>query len=224
MENGNGNLTTLNGGSDPYMSYAAKNTTVDGLFLTFKNGEFLYGQDATTLQLGTKLVANMPGLMSGWRRWWGGKVSDERMELVSAFIPMPSRESLGDLDEALWELDERTRLKRDPWMKTSALQLLDEKKQIYIYSTGSKGGIGAIAKLCKAYAQEYRQRPNMLPIVEITNDSYMHAMYGKTYFPVFSIVGWTPGDNPSTKPAPAVASGKGKNNAAATDPSDDIPF
>ena len=37
----------------------------------------------------------------------------------------------------------------------------------------------------------------MLPIITLGRDSYVHPEYGKTYVPVFEIVGWTDADNPS---------------------------
>jgi hypothetical protein len=38
-----------------------------------------------------------------------------------------------------------------------------------------------------------------LPIVELQSDSYKHRMYGKIYFPLLHVVGWT---DPSGKPLP----------------------
>jgi hypothetical protein len=34
-----------------------------------------------------------------------------------------------------------------------------------------------------------------VPIIELGRDYYTHPSYGKTYFPVFTIVGWTEEDN-----------------------------
>lgn len=192
------NVATTNGaglpantGSDPFTSYAAKVTQQTGQFLTFKNGEYLYGQDAAELPLGTKLAANVAGLMIGWRRWFGGKVTDDLLDLLTEQKPLPTRSALGDNDPAMWEKDDRSGAPRDPWMFTNSLTLVDNEGETYIYSTGSKGGLNAIGQLCKAYGQEYRQRSGMVPIVELANDFYIHATYGKTYVPVFNLVGWT---------------------------------
>lgn len=180
----------VNIGPDPYTSYAAQVVQQQGMFLTFKNGEFLAGQDNYELKIGTRLAANVAGLMIGWRRWFGARVTDDRMELLSAQIPRPSRSSLGDNDPDLWEQDERNGTKRDPWQFTNTLQLVDAQGEVYLFSTGSKGGLNAIGKLCKAYGLEYRQRPGMVPIIELANDFYNHATYGKTYVPVFNLIDW----------------------------------
>jgi hypothetical protein len=218
---------------NPYASYAAKIAPQEGQFLGFKTGEWTYGQDGETLPIGTKLVANIPGLRVGWRRWWSSKLTDDMTELLTDLMATqrqaPRRDTLGEMDEGLWEIgtDGKT---RDPWVMTYLLDLATDEGEIYLFSTSSKGGIGAIGKLLKAYALEYRQRPGMVPIVELGNDFYMHPVYKKTYFPVFTIVGWTDENEPSTTPQAAITppskgNGKGKNSAVAgPDPSDEIPF
>lgn len=181
-------------GSDPFAAYGAK-VGKTGQYLSFKNGEFLYGQTNEELPLDSRLIANMPGLRIGWRRWFDGQVTDDLTELLVDQVPMRPRTELGDNDPALWERDD-TGKPRDPWQLTNVLELSDGE-ETYIYSTGSKGGIGAIGRLCTAYARERRQRPDMLPIIKLGRDFYNHAQYGKTYFPVFEIVGWTDAEDPS---------------------------
>ena len=49
-----------------------------------------------------------------------------------------------------------------------------------------------------------------MPIARLRSTSYQHPAYGKTYKPVFEIVGWTrideePTGSPSTPPPPAAA-------------------
>ena len=63
-------------GGDPFSAYGAKVSVGNHQFLTFKNGEYLYGQNANVLPLKTRLAANMPGLRVGWRRWWGSRKSE----------------------------------------------------------------------------------------------------------------------------------------------------
>jgi hypothetical protein len=179
--------------NDPYLAYAAKTVTQEGQFLTFKTGEWLYGQDGAMLALGTRLACNMEGLKIGWRRWWNKEITDDLLELLSDQKPVPMRNSLGDPDPGMWEVGTDAK-PRDPWVFTNQLQLIDAEGNLYLYSTNSKGGLNAIGQLCKAYGQERRQRPGMIPIVELQNDFYMHREYGKTYVPKFELVGWTEAD------------------------------
>lgn len=182
-------LPAVPAGTDPFSSYGAK-VGQQGTFLTFKNGEFLFGQNGDELPIGTKLAANVGGLRVGWKRWFAGAVTDDMLELLVDQKPLQPRNSLGDMDPQMWERDEKTKEPRDPWQFTNELTLVDGDGETYIYATASKGGIGAIGRLCKVYGKEYRQRPGMVPIVELATDFYMHKDYGKTYFPIFNLVDW----------------------------------
>lgn len=185
-----------------YASYGAK-VGQAGLFLSFKNGDFNYGQNGDCLPLGTRLAANMAGLRVGWKRWFGGQVTDDMLELLTDQRPVAPRNTLGDNDQALWERDEKTKVPRDPWQFTNELLLADGEGQQYVFATASKGGIGAIGRLCKDYGKLYRQKPGMVPIVELATDFYMHKEYGKTYFPIFNLVDWVAEDELSIPGASA---------------------
>lgn len=175
-------------GDDPFSAYGAK-VGVQGLFLTFKNGEFLAGQDARVIPLGTRMAANMEGLRVGWRRWWDEQVTDDLTQLLTEQRVLQTRSSLGDNDPERWAKDNAGK-PRDPWQLTNILELVDQQGERYIYSTGSRGGINAIGRLCKEYGKLHRQRPGQVPIITLGNDSYMHREFGKTYVPDFKIVSW----------------------------------
>ncbi len=200
------NLTVNNGaglpavtGVDPFEAHGEKLAAQLGQFLSFDKGYWLYGQDKNKLPNGTKLAANLEGLQTGWRRWFGGKVTDELMDPLVAQQPRRIRSELGDNDPALWERDERSQQPRDPWVETEVLQMVDGQGEAYIYSASSKGGRNAIGNLCKLYGQERRQRPGMVPIVELGGDSYMHSNseYGLIHVPVLKLVGWTAAEGES---------------------------
>lgn len=197
---GRGNTTVATNGADPYASYGAKVGTT-GQYLSFKNGEFLYGQTSEELPIGTHLIANMPGLRIGWRCWKNMEVVSDLTELLTDMRPIQRREELGDHDKSLWEMDDKDK-PRDPWQLTNVLELTDQTGEVYIYSTSSRGGIGAIGRLCKEYGREYRMRPGMLPVIELGRDFYTHKTYGKTYFPEFTIVDWVDENEPFDDEAP----------------------
>lgn len=175
-------------GGDPFSSYGAKVGT-QGTFLTFKNGEYLAGQDAKEIPISTKMAANMQGFRIGWRRWFGDQLTDDLTELLADQPHIAQRNTLGDDDQALWEKD-NTGKPRDPWQLTNVLEFINSEGESFLYATGSKGGIGALGRLCKEYGKLYRQRPGQVPIVELGRDHYMHKEFGKTYFPVFTIADW----------------------------------
>lgn len=207
-----GNRTAIATEGDPYSSYGAK-VGLQGNFLTFKNGEFTFGPDARTLPMGTRLAVNMPGLRIGWRRWFGGQLTDDLTELLSKQPQIERREQLGSNDHALWEKDGDGK-PRDPWSLSNVIEFIDGDGEQYVYASAAKGAINAIGQLCKEYGMLYRQRPGQIPIIELAADFYMHPVYKKTFVPVFvPIVGWTagnmlyldvdPDEPPLTEPTPA---------------------
>lgn len=219
-----GSAVTTTGG-DPYAAYGAKVGT-QGTFLSFQNGEFQAGQDKTELPVGTRLVANMPGLRVGWQRWSGGRVVEDRTQLLTDRIEPASRDTLGYDDESLWERPEPTKARpnpdaRDPWQLSNILEMADSEGEVYIFATSGKGAIGAIGRLCKEYGKQYRQRPGLAPIIELGRDSYIHKEYGKQYVPVFTIVDWAdentlePIGEADDVPLPLIEEGQNKPPAAA---------
>lgn len=193
------------GAYDPYAAYGEQ-ATASRTYVTFKNGEYLYGQEDEEIPLGTRFVANMTGLRVGWKRWFQGRVTDELLDLLVDCKPPKKRHELGDLDQALWEKDDRGQ-PRDPWQFTNELALKGlATGEAFIFATSSKGGIGAIGELCKQYGALYRQKPGMAPVIELSADSYQHRTYGKTYFPVLKLVDWVPDapaeDGPAGPPEP----------------------
>lgn len=201
---------------------AANGNRIIGDFLKFAKGDWLYGRDAEEMERGTRLVANVAELKVGWQRWEGGKPTETIMgRVMDAFVP-PVRASLGDDDKELWERDEKTNQPRDPWQLTNTLILKSEKgDDLYTFSTSSKGGIGAIAKIAGEFGKHMRARPNELPVVALEVDSYAHSdkKLGRIKVPVFKLVGWT--DKAAFEEALAA------DEAAAADVSegeDEIPF
>lgn len=177
-------------GHDPYAAYGEQ-ASATRVYITFKNGEYLFGADQEEIPEGSRFIANMAGLRIGWKRWSGKKVTDERMGLLAEGHRPPARHELGDTDHDQWEIDEKTRQPRDPWQQTNELTLRGmETGDEFVFATSGKGGIGAIGELCKAYGKLYRQKPGMAPVIELGNDHYNHKVYGKTYFPVLKLVDW----------------------------------
>lgn len=214
------NIDLVTNGPDPFASFGQAAAPPQGMFLKFSKGEWLYGQDLIELTIGSRFAANMRGLRLGWRRWENKQVTEEHMHLLIDMVPMPSRASLGDTDEALWGVDADGK-PQDPWTQTYELQLMSPSGELYIYGTSSHGGKRDLGNLSTVYATEYRQRPGKVPIITLGRDSYVHKTYGKTYVPVLKIVDWSdervlsisqagnteeediPLDLPAPKPAPA---------------------
>ncbi len=191
-------------GYDPYAAYGEQASAVK-VYITFKNGEYLYGAEDELIPLGTRFIANMPGLRVGWKRWSAGRVTDDLLELLADGVPPRRRSDLGDLDQGLWELDDRKQ-PRDPWQFTNELVLRGlETGDEFVFATSSKGGLGAVGELCKAYGRLYRQKPGLLPVIELQADHYNHKTFGKTYYPVLRLVDWIAEPDAAGQPVETVA-------------------
>lgn len=225
-------LPSVNGEADPFLAYGQAQAFADGQFLSFKAGEWLYGMNQEVLVLGTKLAVSMPGMRVGWRRWENRQVVDDRTSLLTEMRQQPSRQSLGDTDEKMWDmLNGRP---RDPWQMSSIVEMISGDGEKYIYATASYGGRKCLGDLCVQYAKQRRMRPGQLPLVSLGADSYDHKDYGKTWVPVLTITGWVdeetlePVDDtpplPPSKPLQAGAAAPATSTAAGLAvPDDDEP-
>ena len=98
------------------------------------------------------------------------------------------------MDQAQWETDGDGR-PRDPWQFTNLLVLSDpHTRELYTFSTSSRGGLGAIGELAKAYSSHVRVAPDDAPIVALEVGSYQHPnkAYGEIRYPIFKVVDWVP--------------------------------
>ena len=132
----------------------------------------------------------MTELKAGYIKWKDGAPETETMVRIADGKPIPQREDLGDDDRNAWETDPNgTPL--DPWQTVNTLPMKNpETGQEFVFTTGSRGGIGAIGKLSTSYGRQRHKQVDKLPIIEINSDSYRHKTYGDVSFPTFKIVGW----------------------------------
>lgn len=200
-ETGANGAMALQDGYDPFAAYGQEAASGSGNFLKFSKGEWLLGQNDDEIELGRKLAANMGELSIGWIRWADGKPAERRMGLLAQGHKPEARDALGYTDQTLWEVGDDGKAK-DPWNFTNELPLADpDTGEQMTFSASSKGGIGAIGNLCKAYGKEYRQQAGKVPVLELGRDSYKHPTYGKTYVPMLKIDSWV--DNSALAAAPA---------------------
>jgi hypothetical protein len=187
-------------------------------FLKFSKGDFLRGQDGEVVPIGTKFVADMPNLTTGWVRWNSGAPTERILGRVGQGWVPPRRAELGDADKAVWETDTEGR-PRDPWQMSNELPLISKDGSVETFATSSRGGLNAIGELCKVYGRQMRSTPGKLPMISLNVGSYQHSNreFGRIKYPVFEIVGWVDRDKlpPASPPvAAAVIEEQRQDNAA----------
>lgn len=209
-------------GGNAFTSYGEKAASVGLPILKFTKGDWLYGQEGDEIDIGTRFLANMDGLKQGWIRWENLRPAEEHLFLVVSGEQPPKRGDLGCTDQEYWDTDDNGN-PRDPWQFTNVLPLrfLEGDREECTFNTTSRGGIGAIGVLCKAYGKEFQQRPGQTPVIEVGVDSYQHSnkSYGRIKVPTLTLVGWVDEDgNPvGDEPKKVAASGKAKKKAQAGD-------
>lgn len=177
---------------------ATAQTGIVGSLLKFNKGDWLAGQEEDELATGTKLVAIMDQLLIGWIRWEDNKPSQQLMGLLIEGHQPPKRATLGDTDHSQWDVDENSGQPRDPWQLTNHLILkvpgakVSDQSKLYTFATSSRGGIGAVGKLCTEFGKAMRERPNEWPVVALKSAAYDHPnkQFGRIKVPVFEVVGW----------------------------------
>jgi hypothetical protein len=164
-----------------------------GDLLKFVKGDYEVGQEEEKLPLGTKMIAIIPSMINGWIYWEDHRPVEYAMGVLVEGFRVPKREDLGDTVETDWEKDDNG-VPNDPWQRNALMVMVDEDNNIYTFSTGSKGGLGALGELVGAYTKRARanpeQKPPQIPVIELQDDSYKHKLYGRVKTPEFKIVSW----------------------------------
>jgi hypothetical protein len=192
-----------------------------GDLLKFSKGEYLAGQNGDEVDMGTRVIAIMQSFCVGWVKWQDGKPVDYRMgPLAEGFVP-PRRDTLGDDDEDLWEVDDKGK-SRDPWQLSNYVVLLEQGgDKLYTFTTSSKGGMGALGKVAGAYGKNIRMKPDDYPVLSLSKDKYKHPNkeYGWIHVPKFDVVAWV-----NRAEADAALSADHAAAEAAPKDEEDIPF
>ena len=181
-------------GKNPYEDYADRSNTQMwlGALLKFTKGDYLVGRDGEECPE-TEMVALMLGLLCGWVRWEDSYPVEHVMGLLmEGFVP-PARSTLGHDDKTQWEQQDSGK-PRDPWQQGVYLPMISVNGEVvYTFTTTSDGGRRrAIAPLCKEYGAHMREHPDELPVIELTQDSYMHPdrRIGRVKHPLFPVQRW----------------------------------
>jgi hypothetical protein len=217
-----GALVTVDASGDGWSDAAAEADArwIQGTLVLFADWQWTQGSEKTLMEKGRKLVA--VGVRSTWVFWENGKPVDYRPALPGRHL-LPSRESLGYLNEAEWEIDARGDAK-DPWANTRYVYLLDpETAEMLTFSTHTVGGRRCVEDLASAIKRMRFEHPGATPVVEL-EAAPMPTQHGRKSRPVLKIVGWkfpTAKVIDAAPPSPVLAPSA---TVAPSDMNDEIPF
>lgn len=191
--------TTENFGMVPFDEVAGGGgNTLVGQRLKFSKGDWLYGPNSSEMKAGTKLIALADTIRAGYIKWIDNRPASVQMNLLAENPFVPKRETLGDTDQAQWEIG-MNGTPDDPFKLTfeGVFRNPDDPEDLYTFATSSTGGRNAMASLAKAYLSHRRMSPNEYPLVTLGVSSYKHSNknYGIIKNPTFEIVEWVPVDH-----------------------------
>jgi hypothetical protein len=151
-----------------------------------KQGEFALSE-TDFIPEGTKVVARVDLIETGWVRWVDGMKEKTVMGPVAdKFVP-PARATLGDTDPRNWSDPDR-----DPWQFQMVMPITRcDTDETFKFTSGSKGGMNAVNKLIRVFGTRTGRGETGLPVCALKAGSYKHHEFGKIFFPVFEIATWT---------------------------------
>jgi hypothetical protein len=172
-----------------------------------KEGKFITPDDDTAIGDDVDFIALVDETLIGWIRFNGEGAPPDRVAglLFDGFIS-PPRSSLGDDDEAKWNIGLNGR-PEDPWQHqiNLVLQRVDTR-ELFTYSTSSVTGRRAIGLLLRYYDRLRRSNPDSYPLVRLKVGGFQHRddRVGWVKTPVIAVVGRTPKDG-AAKPDSSIA-------------------
>ena len=181
-----------------------------------EEGKFITPDDDATIGDDIDFIALVDETLIGWIKFAGeGAPPDRIMGLLFDGFVMPPRSSLGDEDEAGWNIGLNGR-PEDPWQHqvNLVLQRVDTR-ELYTFSTSSVTGRRAIGTLLRYYDRLRRSDPNSYPLVRLKIGGFQHRddRVGWVKTPVIAVVGRTPKDG-AAKP----------DGSVGADMNDQLPF
>jgi hypothetical protein len=220
--NDGGALVLVDASDDGWSDAAAEADArwIQGTLVLFADWQWTQGSEKTLMEKGRKLLA--VGVRSVQVRWENGKPVEYRTALPGHHL-LPSRESLGYLNKAEWEIDTRGDAK-DPWANTRYVYLLDpETAEMRTFSTHTVGGRRCVEDLASAIKRMRFEHPGATPVVEL-DAAPMPTQHGRKSRPVLKIVGWkfpTAKVIDAVPPSPVLVPAA---TVASADMNDEIPF
>lgn len=156
-------------------------------FLSREGGVWVYGVEAVDVQDESEWAINPLSFEYGYVCWKDSKPAGEAM--VSVGVQRPDKATLVDHGED-------SKGKKVGWDEQMACRLMcvsgDDVGVELNYRTSTYGGIQAIKSVMKEVGAKINAgKGEVVAIVTLENDSYIHADHGKTYTPQMPIVRWT---------------------------------
>jgi hypothetical protein len=157
------------------------------------SGTWLYGQRRTAVEDGSSWAVNPKTFKYGYICFDNANKPAERLVPVS--LPMPLITELPDTGFK-WQ---------EQWaVNMKCVDGADAGTEV-VFKSSTDGGVKAVAGLIEAVRDRLngsQHGDNVVPIVRLEKDSYLHPQFGKVWVPLLTIVDWMSLNGPAPAPAP----------------------
>lgn len=167
-----------------------------------KDGVWVYGADDTQVEEGSRWAVNPFSLEHGYACWTRHPESERKKNelLGERMVPMNTKKP------------DKTTLPQYAfdWTDQYSFKLrctngADEGQEV-LFKTTSVGGTNAVNALIAAIMKQLDlDAGHPVPVLDLSNDSYNHKDWGKTYIPVFNVMSWATMEGEAAAPAAAPA-------------------
>ena len=175
-----------------YLDDVAPVSLVGRMIKFSKDGQFVTADDGEPIPDTADFVVLADQTLVGYVKFNGeGEPPDRVMGLLYDGFVMPSRETLGDLDQTEWQLGLDGR-PADPWQHHQCLVLQrGDTAELFTFVTSSVTGRRAVGNLLRHYDRQRRMHPDTYPVVRLKTGGFNHRdeRVGWVSVPVFQIVG-----------------------------------
>jgi hypothetical protein len=200
-----------------YVDEIAPATMVGRMVKFNKDGNFVTADDDAIIGDDADFVALCDQTLVGWIKFNGeGQPPDRHMGLLYDGFIMPERSTLGDDDQAMWDMGLNGQ-PQDPWQHQIYLVLerRDETHELFTFVTSSITGRRAIGNLLRHYDRMEKAKAGAYPIIRLKVGGFNHRddRVGWVKVPVIAVVGRAPKES-TAKP----------DSSLAADLNDQIPY
>jgi hypothetical protein len=189
-----------------YLDEIASSGIVGRMIKFDKNGEFVTPDDDVKISEDTDFIVLADQTLIGWIKFNVDAPPSRAAGLLYDGFIMPSRDSLGDMDESQWPVGLNGR-PEDPWKHQICLVLQHGgTSELYTFVTTSVTGRRAIGNLLRHYDRMLRTNPGELPVIKLKKGGFNHRdeRVGWVSTPAFAVCGRAPRDSvakPDTSPS-----------------------
>jgi hypothetical protein len=165
------------------------------------DGTWVYGQEETEVEPGSRWAVNPLSLQHGYIAWKDDNTGVEDEVMMPINRQLPPEASL------------KTVSTRTGWQRQQSVDLVcisgEDEGTVVQYKQSSVGAMKLFAALTNAILSRVEKGlDDYVPIIVMKAQDYKHKKYGRIYNPIFDIVEWRsmagePAEAGGTKPEPA---------------------